>query len=557
VFVRVFRVQKSLSIIQVIQTRSMEMNMSKVRRFSLAITVLVVILAAVIGFAKQNVSAATVCSPATAISVPYAKDGVGDVCLAATSLCTYINSWNLTTLEVNGTAYTNVYVTSSSIAPLNGAYTIHYVSTVSWGHFEIAGTCGGPVPTATTGPSLTPLPGASPTRTQTPGAGPTATFTPTLAASRTLTPVIGPTLTFTRTPTQTGGSTPTSPPSTGTRPQLSSSVAANYTVAKFLGSWTPETVNIPGSPNYTVSASGAYKTVQAAINAAINAGGSTRKYILVSPGTYTELVFVPSGPPITLYGTGAASAVKIQQKTNSPMTGSQYGALVSAGNYTSAGQSWVNGCIAKGSGTIGTTCSSAFVIQNTAFEAKNLTLTNTYAEDNPNSGGQDQAVAAYVAADQVIFDNVYLYGNQDTLWVASAGKRFYARNCYVEGDVDFIFGAGTAVFDGCQINFTAARKNGSTIGAPSTPSGSYGFLFNGGSFTGSNGASGIYFARQWPQGGITNPIGQMIIRGAVINAFIKTSAPWKDWDSSHLVNYGTASSPYLGEYQNSGGGAAK
>src|SRR5262249_53804920 len=145
----------------------------------------------------------------------------------------------------------------------------------------------------------------------------------------------------------------------------------------------PETVNTPASPNYTVSATGTFKTVQSAINAAINAGGTARKYILVSPGTYTEMVFVPAGPPITLYGVGAASAVKIQQKTNAPMTGSQYQALVTASNYTSAGQSWVNGCAAK-SGAIGTTCSSAFVIQNTGFEAKNLTITNTYAEDNPN-----------------------------------------------------------------------------------------------------------------------------------------------------------------------------
>lgn len=519
------------------------MNISKVRRFSLAITILAVALTAVIGVAT-SASAAAICTPATAISVPFAKDGAGDFCYQTSMLCSYINSWNTTTIEVNGTAYTNIWVSGSSIAPVNGTYTIHYNSAVDWGHFEIGAPCGGgtPVPTNTV-----PGPTATFTRTNTPG-GPTAT--------RTNTPTVGPTLTFTRTPTQVSGSTPTSPPSTGTRPQLSSAVAANYTVASFLGSWTPETVNIPGTPNYTVSTSGTFKTVQSAINAAINAGGTTRKYILVSPGTYTEMVFVPSGPPITLYGTGAASAVKIQQKTNSPMTGSQYQALVNVGNYTSAGQSWVNGCVAK-TGAVGTTCSSAFVVQNTGFEAKNLTLTNTYAEDNPNSGGQDQAVAAYVAADQVIFDNVQLFGNQDTLWVATAGKRFYAKSCYIEGDVDFIFGAGTAVFDGCQINYTAIRKNGSTIGAPSTQSSNFGFLFNGGSFTGSNGASGVYFARQWPQSGLTGPVGKMIIRGAVISAFIKSAAPWKDWDSSHLVNYGSASSPNLGEYQNSGPGAAQ
>ena len=182
----------------------------KVRRFSLAITILVVMLAAIYG-AFNIAHAATVCSPATAISVPYAKDGVGDVCLVATSLCTYINSWNLTTLEVNGASYLNTYVAASSIAPLNGAYTIHYVRTVAWGHFEIAGTCGAS-PTATTGVALTATssPEASrtptPTRTNTPN-GPTFTPSPGASPTRTNTPTTGPTPTKTATQPTGGGLT--------------------------------------------------------------------------------------------------------------------------------------------------------------------------------------------------------------------------------------------------------------------------------------------------------------------------------------------------------------
>jgi len=109
--------------------------MSNLKRFALVLTVLVVLAVGFLAVTKPA-SAVTVCSPATAVSVPYAKDGVGDICVVATSLCTYINSWNLTTLEVNGASYLNTYVASSSIAPLNGTYTIHYVSAVAWGHFE-------------------------------------------------------------------------------------------------------------------------------------------------------------------------------------------------------------------------------------------------------------------------------------------------------------------------------------------------------------------------------------------------------------------------------------
>ena len=174
--------------------------MSNTKRFALVITILIVLTA---GFfvVPNRASAATVCSPATAISVPYAKDGTGDICVAASSLCSYINSWNLTTLEVNGTSYLNMYVAAPSIAPLNGSYTIHYVSSVAWGHFEIAGTCGAS-PTATT-------PSTGPTATRTATA--TVTRTPTVGASPTtgpsLTPIRTSTLAPTATATQTGSGT--------------------------------------------------------------------------------------------------------------------------------------------------------------------------------------------------------------------------------------------------------------------------------------------------------------------------------------------------------------
>jgi hypothetical protein len=160
---------------------------------SLAILVLALTLATLSGVASARVNAAPICTPASAIPVPFAKDGAGDFCYQTSSLCTYINSWNLTTLEVNGNPYTNQYVAAASIAAVNGTYTIHYVSTVAWGHFEIGAPCssGNPTPTNTVGASRTPTrtPSRTLTRTNTPN-GPTLTPTPTstLGASRTLTP---------------------------------------------------------------------------------------------------------------------------------------------------------------------------------------------------------------------------------------------------------------------------------------------------------------------------------------------------------------------------------
>lgn len=163
--------------------------MNKIWRFVTLTFVLAFLFVSAIGV--RSASAQTVCSPATAIAVPFAKDGAGTFCYQTSSLCGYINSWNLTTLSINGTNYTNIWASAGSIAPLNGGYTITYASSVGWGHFEIAGTCGvSATNTPVTGPT------ATFTRTSTPGTGPTATRT------RTLTPVVGPTLTFTRTPTQ-------------------------------------------------------------------------------------------------------------------------------------------------------------------------------------------------------------------------------------------------------------------------------------------------------------------------------------------------------------------
>lgn len=175
------------------------MNISQAKRILSVLTILSFVLVSSVGFSThQRVRAGTVCSPATAITVPYAKDGTGDVCLQAASLCSYINSWGLTTLEINGTGYTNLYAVGSSIAPLNGSYTIHYVSTNPSGHFEISAPC----TTATNTPTNTP-------------AGPTATFTRTLTPTRTNTPGAA-TATITKTPTKTPTRTATASSSGGT-----------------------------------------------------------------------------------------------------------------------------------------------------------------------------------------------------------------------------------------------------------------------------------------------------------------------------------------------------
>lgn len=78
------------------------------------------------------------CSPVTAtITAPFTKDGAGAFCWQSSNLGSYINSWNTTSLTVNGVNYTNVYIASGSYpAKINGYWYISYTGTVAWAHFE-------------------------------------------------------------------------------------------------------------------------------------------------------------------------------------------------------------------------------------------------------------------------------------------------------------------------------------------------------------------------------------------------------------------------------------
>lgn len=85
---------------------------------------------------------------------------------------------------------------------------------------------------------------------------------------------------------------------------------------------------------------------------------------------------------------------------------------------------------------------------------ENLTVANTFDYPNETIEGK-QAVAMLTRADQLIFNNVRLTGWQDTLQ-ADGGGRQYFKNCYIEGNVDWIFGSAQAVFDDCDIVANAA-----------------------------------------------------------------------------------------------------
>jgi pectinesterase len=143
---------------------------------------------------------------------------------------------------------------------------------------------------------------------------------------------------------------------------------------------------------------------------------------------------------------------------------------------------------APGGGTYGTRGSFTLRITAPGFRAENLTIENAFdyaanaakAEGDPTRFRNPQAVALMTAggSDRAIFRNCRIVGNQDTVF-ANAGRHWFVR-CIIIGHVDFIFGAGRAVFEECEI---VSRDRGDAthngyVAAPSTPiSQPFGFLF--------------------------------------------------------------------------------
>ena len=112
--------------------------------------------------------------------------------------------------------------------------------------------------------------------------------------------------------------------------------------------------------------------------------------------------------------------------------------------------------------------SASFTIEGDGFHAENITFQNT-------AGPVGQALAITVKSDKNIFINCRFLGYQDTIFLRAKGKRSYFKNCLVVGRTDYIYGAGIAYFDACEIR----SFGGGWITAPATPKNqAYGIVFN-------------------------------------------------------------------------------
>ncbi|KAL8144447.1 hypothetical protein V2J09_017479 [Rumex salicifolius] len=227
---------------------------------------------------------------------------------------------------------------------------------------------------------------------------------------------------------------------------------------------------------------GAYKTVQEAVDA-VPLKNTSRTVIRVSPGVYSQPIVIPKTKNfITLCGVSTA-----EETTD----------LIGRGTF---------GC-------------GSVIVEGEDFIAENITF------ENSSPQGSHQAVALRASSDRCAFYNCRFLGWQDTLYLHYG--RHYLRDCYIEGDVDFIFGNSTALFENCQIHcksegfITAQNRH--------APEETTAYVFLRCVITGDGRSSYTYLGRPW------GPYGRVLFAFTHIDHCIKPEG-WSNWDESENKN---------------------
>ena len=263
--------------------------------------------------------------------------------------------------------------------------------------------------------------------------------------------------------------------------------------------------------------SGQYRTVQAAVNAA--ASGDT---ISIKAGVYRGAVNIPSNKRLSLLG-GDSDASR-----------------------TVLVESHASGQTKPGGGTWGTAGSATVTVLSNDTLIKNLTMSNDFDENSstsPRSRRWPPPTTATASCSRTCASSATKTRCSRTPRAPTPQRRLYVRKSYIEGDVDFIFGSGTVVFQQCTIH-SLSRSGGVVTAAATDINNKFGFLFWGSTFTGSAPSRSVYLGRPWHPSNDPNARGQVLIRSSTINGHIRTD-PWTDmsgfrWQDARFSQYGNS-----------------
>jgi len=266
---------------------------------------------------------------------------------------------------------------------------------------------------------------------------------------------------------------------------------------------------------------GDFYSIQRALDAAPKDGA----LVLVAPGTYREVLTIDK-PNIRLRSAnGDASKTVV---VNDRSSGTNGGTLHSA--------------------TVNVTADNFF--------AENITFENDFNATHPQLPAGSQALALRVIGDRAVFHNVRLLGNQDTVYAGSRNctpdgqncipARQYFSDCYIAGNVDFIFGDGKAVFDRCEIHSTAHDGGFITAQSKHYPEEDSGFVLNQCKLIADPGVTKpVYLGRPW------RPYATVIFLNSEMGSHIDP-AGWREWHPGETHSIETV---FYAEYNSTGPGA--
>jgi hypothetical protein len=201
-------------------------------------------------------------------------------------------------------------------------------------------------------------------------------------------------------------------------------------------------------------------------------------------------------------------------------------------------------------GTFGTSTCATLIVNAPDVMLMNLSVENSVAygiDANaipPAPGDGPQAVAVYTTSDRVVFFNCRFNGGQDTYYGGNVkGTRCYLKNCYIDGNTDFMFGSSTIIFDTCII-YPRTRLDagsGGYVTAVNTQAASgYGYVFRDCKITKNRGTTFYTLGRPWQNDASTADAAKSWNKVAFLNSQMGSSitAPgWSIWDAGTNTSY--------------------
>lgn len=238
---------------------------------------------------------------------------------------------------------------------------------------------------------------------------------------------------------------------------------------------------VAGGKTITVAADGSrdFATIQGAIDF-VPDGNNAPITIFIRNGTYQEIIFLTNKNNLTFLGQDRKQTI-IAYANNDRF------------NNNSGGNPFAPGAAPPGT----VPARSGSVYRRGLFLAhrvSDLTVTNLTLHNTTAAGGS-QAEAIILNGTQnahAIITNVDLYSFQDTLQI---NGQAYVSNCFIEGDVDFMWGTGPVFFENCHARSVRSNAYYTQIRNPAT---NHGFVYDHCVFDGAPGVNGNFLSRIAP-----------------------------------------------------------